>query len=116
MHQTQTRFHKPLCLHGNLVYYQGFGILITGAPGSGKSWLSAYLINQGAELIADDMVMLYQQAGIWYGYLANSSYRGILHLRNSGFIAVPAGSSHSIPIHTHILLSASTKLKIVPLS
>jgi len=106
------KLHKTVCIHGNLICYRGFGILITGTPGSGKSWLSAYFISKGAELIADDMVTLYQKNSICHGSIANPTYRGILYLRNTGFIAVPSTITCTIPIHAHILLSSRTKLKI----
>ena len=92
---------KACCLHGNLVRYCGFGILITGVPGCGKSWLSAYLIACGAELIAADMVRIHRQKDVWYGQTANVTYQGILHLREYGFIAAPCPSV-AIPIHTHL--------------
>jgi len=106
------KLHKTLCLHGNLICYHSFGILITGTPGSGKSWLSAYFVSQGADLIADDMVILYQKNGICHGRIANPTYRGILYLRDTGFIAVPSTMAYTVPIHAHILLSSNTKLKI----
>ena len=86
--------------------------MITGAPGSGKSWVSAYLIRCGASLIADDMILLYSMNGMYHGQIANPRYRGLLYLRNHGFIAVPTCPDHSIPIHKHILLSAGTRLRI----
>jgi serine kinase of HPr protein (carbohydrate metabolism regulator) len=41
----------------------GRGVLIDGAPGSGKSSLALALIDRGAMLVADDGVMLEAQGG-----------------------------------------------------
>lgn len=46
--------------HANLVLLNHKGILIMGPSGSGKSSLSYQLVQQGASLIADDLVLLEQ--------------------------------------------------------
>ncbi|WP_420607901.1 HPr kinase/phosphorylase [Novosphingopyxis sp.] len=45
-------------LHGTAVSIGGTGVLLLGAPGSGKSDLALRLIDRGALLIADDLVLL----------------------------------------------------------
>ncbi len=42
--------------HGVMLQYQGKGILLSGEAGVGKSSLALELINDGATLIADDVV------------------------------------------------------------
>lgn len=44
--------------HGTCVAYEGRGLLIIGASGSGKSSLALQLMALGAELVADDQVTL----------------------------------------------------------
>lgn len=44
--------------NGTAVAWQGKAVLITGAAGSGKSDLALRLIDQGAELVSDDLVEL----------------------------------------------------------
>jgi serine kinase of HPr protein (carbohydrate metabolism regulator) len=48
----------PKELHASLVDYLGRGILLRGASGSGKSDLALRLIDGGAQLVADDRVVL----------------------------------------------------------
>lgn len=50
-------------IHGSAVAFAGAGVLITGAPGSGKSSLALSLIAKGAVLVADDAVDLACLAG-----------------------------------------------------
>lgn len=45
-------------LHASAVAIAGRGLLILGAPGSGKSALAAGLIARGARLVADDRVVV----------------------------------------------------------
>ena len=47
-----------LCIHGTCVSFRGAGLLIVGPSGAGKSSLAAELIVSGAELVADDIVIL----------------------------------------------------------
>ena len=43
-------------VHGTCVVLDGFGVLLRGAPGAGKSDLALRLIDGGAGLVADDQV------------------------------------------------------------
>lgn len=45
-------------IHGTAVAYQDKGLLLTGPSGSGKSSMALQLIGLGAELVADDRVIL----------------------------------------------------------
>lgn len=45
-------------LHATCVTFEGAGVLITGASGSGKSALALQLMALGATLVADDRVVL----------------------------------------------------------
>lgn len=75
-------------LHGVFVEYANQGVLITGAPGVGKSTLGLELVTNGASLIADDLVRVIKINNIVYGQLPNNQYTGLLHLRQSGFVSV----------------------------
>ena len=67
----------------------GRGVLITGAPGSGKSSLALALIDRGASLIGDDGVLLEVEAGRLLASPAPNTY-GMLEVRNVGIVNRPA--------------------------
>ena len=54
---------KDLCLHASCVSIAGNGLLIRGGSGSGKSTLALSLMALGAELVADDKVLLTLEQG-----------------------------------------------------
>lgn len=47
-----------LTLHATCVTFDGQGVLITGPSGAGKSALALQLMGYGAQLVADDQVLL----------------------------------------------------------
>jgi serine kinase of HPr protein (carbohydrate metabolism regulator) len=75
--------HQATC-----VAIRGRGLLIEGAPGSGKSSLALALIDRGAVLIGDDGVLLEALGG---RLLARPHPRiaGNLEVRNLGLIELP---------------------------
>ncbi len=50
--------HQYLIIHAAVVEKEGSGLLLPGAPGSGKSTLCAALIHSGWRLFSDEMVLL----------------------------------------------------------
>lgn len=65
----------------------GRGVLIAGAPGSGKSSLALALIDRGAMLVSDDGVMLDAQAGRLIA-APHPEITGKLEVRNVGLIDI----------------------------
>ncbi len=61
------------------------GVLIEGAPGSGKSALALALIDRGARLVGDDGVML-QALGDRLRARPHPHTRGLLEIRNLGLV------------------------------
>jgi len=53
-------FSETVSVHGVLVEIFGFGVLLTGKSGIGKSETALELIHRGHRLIADDMVKFYR--------------------------------------------------------
>ena len=67
----------------------GRGVLIEGAPGSGKSSLVLALIDRGALLVGDDGVML-ERRGERLWALPPPNIAGLLEIRNVGLARMPA--------------------------
>ena len=67
----------------------GRGVLITGAPGSGKSALALALNDRGAELVGDDGVTLESRNGRTWA-LPPPHIAGKLEIRNVGLVELPA--------------------------
>ena len=87
------------------VSMRGRGILITGAPGSGKSSLALALLDRGGELVGDDGVAL----AIRDGEVVASpppNTAGLIEIRNVGLLEVPATSA---PVAIVIALSAEAE-------
>jgi len=67
----------------------GRGLLIEGAPGSGKSSLALALIDRGAQLVGDDSVMLDTRDGRLFAS-PHARTAGLLEVRNLGLLEFPA--------------------------
>ena len=52
-----------MLVHGTCVELFGLGVLLRGPSGCGKSDLALRLIDDGARLVADDQVVLTEEAG-----------------------------------------------------
>jgi len=75
--------HQATC-----VSIGGRGVLIEGAPGSGKSSLALALIDRGAVLVGDDAVLLELREGrLWA--LPPPNITGLLEIRNVGLVELP---------------------------
>jgi serine kinase of HPr protein (carbohydrate metabolism regulator) len=81
-------------LQATCVAIEGRGVLIRGAPGSGKSDLALRLIEGGAALVADDGVDLYAEKGALYARFppqAPADLKGRIEVRGLGIVEVGAG-------------------------
>jgi serine kinase of HPr protein (carbohydrate metabolism regulator) len=76
--------HQASC-----VSIDGRGVLIEGAPGSGKSSLALALINRGAALVGDDGVLLEVRDGLLWA-LPPPNIAGLIEIRNVGLATLPA--------------------------
>ena len=63
----------------------GRGILIEGAPGTGKSSLALALIDRGAELVGDDSLLIAARDGKLWAH-PHPATRGLLEVRNLGLL------------------------------
>jgi serine kinase of HPr protein (carbohydrate metabolism regulator) len=82
-----------LFIQATCVVVEGVGVLLRGAPGSGKSDLALRLIDAGATLVADDGVELRREGDAVIARLppgAPDSVRGRIEVRGLGIAPVPA--------------------------
>jgi Serine kinase of the HPr protein, regulates carbohydrate metabolism len=78
----------PFARQSGCVAIGGRGILIEGAPGTGKSALALSLIDRGARLVADDGVMILP-AGDRLVASPHPRTRGLMEIRNLGVLNFP---------------------------
>ena len=76
-------------IQASAVAIGGRALLLTGAPGGGKSSLALQLIDRGAALIGDDLVRISALRG-WPHALPAERQAGKLLLRGLGLITRPA--------------------------
>src|SRR5688572_2985274 len=99
-------------LHASAFAHKGTGCLLLGDSGSGKSRLLAQAVLLGAELIADDQVVLSVDED---QLLANAPTKllGVMELRGLGLVKLPhVGSPH--PIHLAIALDSGAAGERLP--
>ena len=75
-------------VHGSCVAIDGYGVLVMGASGSGKSDLCLRLIDRGAVLVADDQTRL-TLSGVGLTACAPASIAGRIEVRGLGIVEVP---------------------------
>ena len=75
-------------LHATCIAIEGFGALFRGPSGAGKSDLALRLIDGGAQLVADDQVLLRRQGDI---LLAEppAALAGRIEVRGLGIVVLP---------------------------
>lgn len=74
-------------VHGVLLEMHGFGVLLRGESGIGKSECALDLISKGHRLVADDVVEMVQIRGRLTGH-APELISGILEIRGLGIVNV----------------------------
>lgn len=72
-------------LHGSCVALEGRGLLILGPSGSGKSALALQMMAMGAELVADDRVVLAARGGAVIA-TCPPAIRGLIEARGLGLL------------------------------
>ena len=82
---------------GTCVAVDGRGVLLRGPSGAGKSDLALRLIDDGAELVADDRVALVSSAG---GLTASAppALRGLMEVRGLGVFRLPYRTSVQVSL------------------
>lgn len=97
--------------HASCVAIEGAGVLLRGPPGSGKSDLALRLIDGGAQLVADDQVVL-RRAGRVVIAQAPAELRGRIEVR--GLDVVPMVSLDQAPVTLVVDLSPPGVVERLP--
>ncbi|MCK5780029.1 MAG: HPr(Ser) kinase/phosphatase [Psychrilyobacter sp.] len=85
----EKKFAQKITMHGVFVEMFGFGVLLTGKSGIGKSETALELIHRGHRLITDDKVTFYEDpSGIAVGKADKIPY--FMELRGIGIIDIKA--------------------------
>jgi len=80
---------NPLHMHGTCVAVDGRGALFCGPSGSGKSDIALRLIERGAQLVADDQVILAPLDDGKVEARSEPRLEGRLEVRGIGILKVP---------------------------
>ncbi len=85
---TETGMNNTSYHHASCGCINGRAVLILGPSGAGKSDLLIRLIHQGAELVADDQVILSKRDNRIFAS-APGNIRGLIEMRGVGVISLP---------------------------
>jgi len=108
VHATSVALGPPVRAFGGSA---GIGVLLLGAPGSGKSDLALRLIAEGASLIADDQTALFVRDGVLHA-LSPASTAGLLEVRGVGILRLDA--DEAAPLFLAVDLDASVTIPRLP--
>ncbi len=79
--------NESLSIHGVLLSIDNIGIIIRGKSGIGKSECAAELINKGAKLVADDLIVVTLTDGALIG-ASPEKIRNLIEIRGIGILNV----------------------------
>jgi HPr kinase/phosphorylase len=105
------KYTASLQIYATCINLGGFGLLLCGPSGSGKSDLALRMMDHNSQLVADDWVDLTLENGVLIAR-APVSLRGLLEVRGVGIIEVPYGTS--IQVQGMIDLVDSNEIQRLP--
>ncbi len=82
-------------VHATCIAFDGYGILLRGPSGSGKSDLALRAIDHGAQLVADDQVILVRDGPDMIASAPASLY-GLIEIRGLGIIRIDTAAQARI--------------------
>jgi serine kinase of HPr protein (carbohydrate metabolism regulator) len=84
-------------VHATCIAFDGHGILLRGPSGSGKSDLALRAIDRGAQLVADDQVILVRDGPDMIASAPASLY-GLIEIRGLGIMRMDAAAQARIAL------------------
>lgn len=94
-----------MLLQATCVAIGGRAVLITGAPGIGKSGLALALIDRGAVLVGDDGVELAAANGQLFAS-PPPRISGLLEVRNLGLLQFPVAANRPVALAVQLTAAA----------
>ena len=94
------------CLHASCVALDGRGVLLVGPSGAGKSDLAAQLVFHGAELVADDQVILKRQEDGRLEACAPQALAGLIELRSVGLLRLPYRACAPLALYVELVVDS----------
>ena len=91
-----------MLIHATCVAIHEKAVLLAGAAGAGKSDLALRLLDEGAQLVADDQTLVSQVNGQLLA-TAPASITGLLEVRHLGLIKVPYISQAPIVLYIDLV-------------
>ena len=101
-----------MLLHATCVAIKDQGILLTGESGSGKSDVALRLIDEGADLVADDMTKLWIESQQLIACAPNT-IAGMMEVRHLGLLRMPYRPSAPVALYVE-LVSEKEPLERLP--
>lgn len=97
-----------LIVHATCVAHAGRAVLLCGPSGSGKSDLALRLIDGGAELVADDQVVLRDDDGRLFAS-PPAALAGRMEVRGIGIVAVVHAASAPVVLAVDLVAPAAVE-------
>ena len=94
-----------MLIHASTVAINKSAVLITGPAGVGKSDLALRLIDEGAELIADDQTFLSEEGDLLIAS-APASIAGLMEVRHVGLLHLPHTLSAIVALYVELVPTA----------
>jgi HPr kinase/phosphorylase len=98
---------RSTAVHGSAVAWCGRGILLLGAPGSGKSSLLLQLLAAGGQLVADDLIRL-ERRGHGLGVSAAGA-PGLIELRGNGIFRTTTMAGAQVSLCVELVPGSSVE-------
>lgn len=98
-----------MLVHATTVDVAGYGVLLLGEPGVGKSDLALRLIAEGALLVADDQTEVEVVAGRLRAR-APQSIAGLIEVRGLGIVPAPQKRATALKLAVSLILGALERM------